>query len=380
MMMNSSNNTSHSADTGSTDVTKYLDIAAVAFAVLIAVLGICGNLIVIFVLKFRIQGPLSAYDTILLYLAANDLFCASVVPAVFVYGTLTEFRQWLTDEVGCKIVMSIMPVSISISQGLLIVISVERFKAITKPLQRQNLGHKMIAKVFVGIFLCGILLVLPGAYSYSIVVDEVYKTKTCTSPGSKRPFMLAFSAINLTKDLVCTFILAFSSHLISKEMQENARTQERLNASQPGHRSQLELSKLRSKMLRNIVAGFSICAVPLDAFQLCVYVSFQLLQSKITTVEYVWIRSINTVLYLLQVSSVVVNIFIYNRKYAPFRQLLQRLVTFPNFRRRTVSQTSSCELKTIRTMQDNPSFSSRNEENSFNIQSHRQSTSEFSKI
>ncbi len=323
-----SNNTTYSFDTQPNIVTKYIDIFAVVFAIIISISGIFGNLVVIYVLKFRIPGPLSSYDTILVYLAVNDLLCAASSPIVFAYGTLTKFREWLIGEIGCKVVMAILPVNISASQGLLVLISLERYKSLTKPLLRRHIGQKGVAKGFLCILFISFLLVLPQILAFTIIADERYHTKTCTSPGNKTLYMLAYSAFNLSKDLICTLVLASTGCLISKALKQNARRQERF--SQSRQKAELELSKRRSKVLRNIVIAFSFCAIPLDAFQLCFYTSFQILKNTISTNVYLWLRSTNTVLYLLQICSVVVNVFIYGRKYAPFDGLFKTASKIPN--------------------------------------------------
>ena len=110
--------------------------------------GTLGNAYVIFVFGCN-KNSRTSYETLLLILVVVDLCCSIFSPSLFIYGTLTKYKQWHFGEFGCKVIPSIFSLNVSVSQGILIMISIERYRNITNPLRCKVLPQKRLR-----IFIC----------------------------------------------------------------------------------------------------------------------------------------------------------------------------------------------------------------------------------
>ena len=310
-------------------ITQPLDIFALVFMGILFVLGVSGNLFTIYVLSFVKKTHLSAYDLMIVLLSISDLICAFIVPSMFGYGTITHFRRWDFGLIGCKILLSVLSINVTISQGILILMSTDRYLAIAKPFQRKVFSKKNAALYVLLAVLFAMLLATPKAYALELHYNRELSMETCNTPGSKNHLMLGYAAINLTRDIISTIVFAATGRKIYEALITNSSNMAQHGCMGTNIAVNISYVKQTHKMLRLMLIVFSICTIPLDAFQFCVYVYFQV-QLVIRSDVYYWIRSINTVLYLCQTSNAVVNVFIYGTRHRDFQPIFRRLSKMKN--------------------------------------------------
>ena len=305
-------------------ITEPLDIFALVFMAIIFILGVSGNLFTVYVISIVKKRSSSAYDLLVILLSISDLICVVIVPAIFAYGTITHFSSWVFGLIGCKVLLSVLPVNVTVSQGILILMSIDRYLAISKPFRRSGFS-KQSATIYVGVtIVIAVLLVSPRAYSLELNYDPSLATKTCTTPGSNNRLMLSYAIINFTRDIISTIVIAASGRKLYEALTTNSSNMAKYGYMGSNYAVALSYVKQTHRLLRLILIAFSICTIPLDAFQFCIYLYFQL-STSISSKVYVWIRSVNTVLYLCQTSNAVVNVFIYGTRHRDFKPVLRRI-------------------------------------------------------
>ena len=305
-------------------ITEPLDICALVLMAVIFILGVFGNIFTICVISHIKKRPSSAYDLLVVFLSISDLICVIIVPAIFAYGTVTHFRSWVFGIIGCKVLLSVLPVNVTVSQGILILMSVDRLNIISKPFRRDGFSKNSVTLYVAVTIVIAVLLVSPRAYSLELHYNPVLATRTCNTPGSYNQLMLSYASINFTRDIISTIVLAASGRKLYSALSTNSSNMAKFGYMGSNYAVTMTYVKQTHKLLRLILIAFSICTIPLDAFQFSVYLYFQM-NNTISSRAYFWIRSVNTVLYLLQTSNAVVNVFIYGTRHRDFKPVLRRI-------------------------------------------------------
>ena len=99
---------------------------------LIFVIGVAGNSLVIYVFA-RKQQRRSPMELMIIYLAITDLVASIINPFLYIYWHLTKFEQWHFGSFCCTLFPLLTTVSVTMSLGLILLITVERCKVITNP-------------------------------------------------------------------------------------------------------------------------------------------------------------------------------------------------------------------------------------------------------
>ena len=305
-------------------ITEPLDIFALVFMAIIFILGVFCNLLTVCVISFMKKSPSSTYDLLIISLSISDLLCVIIVPSIFAYGTITRFQSWAFGLIGCKILLSVLPVNVTVSQGILILMSIDRYLAISKPFKRNGFSKRNAFLCVAVTIVIAVLLVSPRTYALELHYNPKMSTKTCTTPGSSNIIMLSYACINFFRDIISTVILAASGRKLYNALMTSSSNMEKYGYTGSNYAASLSYIKQTHKVLRLILIAFSLCTIPLDAFQFCLYLVFQV-GTPISSDAYVWIRSVNSVLYLCQTSNAVVNVFIYGARHRDFKPVLRRL-------------------------------------------------------
>ena len=123
---------------------KALDLVAVVIMCGIFLIGVIGNLMVIYIFGVKPGKSRKRFESFLLTLGVIDLISSIIVPFPFVYLTVTDYQVWHFGKLGCKIIPSFLQISVTVSQGVLIMISYERYQAIVHPLSIRLTAKKII--------------------------------------------------------------------------------------------------------------------------------------------------------------------------------------------------------------------------------------------
>ncbi|XP_065058465.1 neuropeptide receptor 15-like [Rhopilema esculentum] len=303
---------------------KVFEYFIVCVAIPLSIVGILGNIAILYKFAYVKSVSRTQYETLLLALSVADLVCMVVTPNVFAYGTITRFRSWHGGTAGCKFVLSVLPMNVTVTQGLLIIISFQRYRALTKPLS-PFIFTKAKLIFWVGIcLLSALVFVSPYAYSLEVVSEPTHATMTCTTPGEKSNYLLAFASINVARDIITTAILSVTGLFTTKALNDTIDGIATRNSNESWKNSRIMSTIRVRKLLRNMITVFCFCTLPLDFFQFALYVAFKIL-GPIEVKIYEVLRNINTVLFLLQASNSAANIFIYARTHEDFKSWSKKI-------------------------------------------------------
>ncbi|XP_065065675.1 urotensin-2 receptor-like [Rhopilema esculentum] len=307
------------------NATAPLDIFALVCMFLLFVIGVCGNLFTIAILRFVKKGPATAYDLMLISLSVSDLVCVIVVPAMFAYGTLTNFQRWDFGMVGCKVLLSVLPINVTISQCILMLMSVDRYRVISKPFARNGITKSRTIVCVISFVFLGTLLAGPKFHALELHSVEGSSKQMCNPVGHKNLYTLSYAFTMFIRDIVSTTIIGITGRKIGTALVTNSNNLAKHGYMGTKMASRLDHVNSTRRMLRLMLVVFSVCTIPLDAFQLCFYIALQVDGASVNAQVFAWLRSVNTVLYLFQTSNAAVNVFIYGARHRDFRPVLERI-------------------------------------------------------
>ncbi|XP_055736068.1 C5a anaphylatoxin chemotactic receptor 1 [Salvelinus fontinalis] len=141
-------------------------LSALVFYGLVFLLGVPGNALVVWVTGFRM--PRSVTSLWFLNLALADLLCCLSLPLLMV--PLTMDQHWPFGPVACKLLKGLIYLIMYCSVLLLVLISLDRFLLVSRPVWCQNWRRPRKAGwVCVGVW----LLALLGSIPQFVYVKEV---------------------------------------------------------------------------------------------------------------------------------------------------------------------------------------------------------------
>ncbi|XP_066920859.1 succinate receptor 1-like [Clytia hemisphaerica] len=267
------------------------------------VFGILGNSIVIF--TFVRCKNRTLFEKRLVLLAMIDLMSSICVPPLFIYGTLTSFQGSILTEPVCIVWISSFPFSISVSQGVLLFISFERYYRIQNPFKKPL----KIRLYFIAVLVLAAIIVSPYA---STLTDKCY----VKDPRLRK----ATNLMNALRDFIAILAMCYFNYKIgqSYRCKNNnliIKTSSNKDLSQE-HRNNMRVYRTLIKM----VVVFSMLVLPYDLLHLAL--------SYFLSSFPAYLNPINTMLVVLQVSNSVGNVLIYS-------------ISDENFRRRLVESVKS---------------------------------------
>ena len=278
-------------------------------------LGVFGNLYVIAVFGYRKRRTRSRYESLLLTLATADLCCSLFTPVMFAYGTITRYKRWDFGWLGCKTILAVLPINVTISHGILLLISYERYRSVTMPLKQKMPTSKLVTWIGISV-VAAVIMASPYIYALEVVKDPLNAVNTCISPGEKTDAVFVYSVINLLRDVIASALMAIMSIRISKGLTRNSLscTVKKKELSRTASYKRLK------KMLAIIVGLFSICVIPVDIFQVGLYSSYYVVEHLKPNV-FAIILKVNTFLSILQASNSALSVIVYAKMHRDFRAL-----------------------------------------------------------
>ncbi|XP_066918333.1 probable G-protein coupled receptor 34 [Clytia hemisphaerica] len=250
-------------------------------------LGIIGNAVVLF--TFLKKRHRTVFEKRLVLLAIVDLVSSLCVPSLFIYGTLTHFHAPHLTEPVCKIWLSLFPMSVTISQALLVFISFERYHRIQKPFQRPY----QIKYVFLPILVISVALVSP----YTYTLKDFCRTQDMT-------YHKIYVILNVARDIISVLAMLYFNYRTGNCLNQN---QDSICVS---NHSNLKSKRIFRTLLKMVVV-FTILVTPVDFYQ------FSVLNLMSSFPPY--LNQVNTMLVVLQMFNSVANILIYSISDQNFR-------------------------------------------------------------
>ena len=324
-----------------------VDKIAICQCVFVFLTGALGNSLIVYILGWKKRKERNTYERFLLILSITDLLSSFIVPLLFMYGTITKFMQWDFGYVGCKILVSVLPITVTLSHGILILISYERYRATTNPLGSSF--RKFFINLWMLITLC-IAFLIVSPYAYSLTIDKDYGGGCLPSHFLSNQI---FALGSLLRDIIATIALIILSGKTTNAIRKSDTVR---SLSSINHR---RYSKRTKKMLTVLVCVFSTCVIPADLFQVGYYTyymvhgdplhnNYENVKIDFKTTELLVV--FNTFLQILQVSNSAWNIFIYSRMQKDVRRTIRVLfvkLRCSRVKRKTVNTlfTSSSRIK-----------------------------------
>lgn len=285
-----------------------IDLFTATMLVLLFFIGTIGNALTIWVFMIKKKRKRKRFELLLSVLAITDLFSSIFIPLLFLYGTLTKYKRWDMGYLGCKLISSLFPVSVSLSQGILILISYDRYRSMSNPFGNPIRGTFIGAWIAISLAISCVLS-LPYYHALELVSSPEYGINTCAPSPAKLDHIHLYSCGNILRDIIATVALVVLGVLTNRSLKSNQSTL--FSSLSAFNKRQRNANKAR-KMLIVVACVFSLCVVPLDLFQFMVYTLVKL-QVNISGSTYEGIIKANTLLMVLQVANSSTNFIIYSR-------------------------------------------------------------------
>ena len=287
------------------------DIIALILLSATFVLGVVGNSWVIYVFGFKNRGKRQRFEAFLLLLAMVDWSASALIPLSFMYLTITGMRSWHFGRFGCKVLPSLLQISITVSHGILILISWERYQALVHPFEARLKKRQVLAWISF-VFAIALALVAPYMYTLEVISNTKYHTQTCLPNTEKLSILMGFASLALFRDVVAMTIMVVVGYRMNKSLSE------RWNGCQYDRKA---FSARGRRMLRIVILVFILLTLPVDIFQVGVYGIFMTdAGHSLSRDTYRFISVTNTFLNILQTSNSITNVFIYSRMHSMFRE------------------------------------------------------------
>ena len=312
---------------------SYLNVAVMIVMIGILTIGVAGNTLVIYIFGIKSRKQITRFERFLLVLGLIDWISSFMIPLSFLYLTVTDFRDWHFGYGGCKVIPSLLQVSVTISQGVLIAISYERYHTLVNPFN-DKLSKYKLATWASFVLLMAFVLVAPYMETMKVHEDQYYRKKTCAPDNNMYDIIMLSASLNLFRDIVALCIMSFIGYRINQALikQHDKLTWEREKMSRKGR-----------KILRMVIIVFAVLTIPVDLFQV-VYYAVILSGISISPECFNIIVSVNTILNIVQTANSVVNVFIYSRVHQTFRLSSCEIWKKRRPRSQSFADTEMCEL------------------------------------
>ncbi len=149
------------------------------FLALISILGVLGNSLVLCVFCLQ-RKPCSVADVYLGNLAAADLIMLLCLP--FWTVTIAQEYQWNFSELLCKVICTAISMNYYCSILFLVLVSVDRYLALVKPMNPSKLRCPKFAKrICVVIWMVGFVFSLPTLLFRKVGILSIHRGR-CLLP------------------------------------------------------------------------------------------------------------------------------------------------------------------------------------------------------
>lgn len=223
---------------------------------IVFLLGVPGNGLVVWVTAFRMPNSVNAQW--FLNLAVADLLCCLSLPLLMV--PLAQDQHWPFGDLACKLLKGLFYMMMYCSVLLLVVISLDRFLLVTKPVWCQNHRHPRQARIVC--FVVWILALLGGSPQFALM--EAYKVSEtkmlCDSFYNGLGHAWAVLLTRSFLSFLLPFLIICASHWKVYLMTSSGR--------------QRDKSARTLRVILALVLSFFLCWMPLqivDVLQLVMY-------------------------------------------------------------------------------------------------------------
>lgn len=313
---------------------KLPGLKAIFYAIYICIfaIGICGNVLVCYVV-FRNKSMQTVTNYFITNLALSDiLLCTFAVPFTPLYMFM---RQWVFGRVLCHLVPYAQGVSVYISAFTLMSIAIDRFFVIIypfKPRLQVNYCYIIILSVWV---LAGLLTLPYGIFMDLIPTDSgVYCDEVWPFESSRKAFGFSTSILQFVVPFI---IITFCYMKVCIKLKNRAK-------SKPGAKSQKkeemerERTRRTNRMLITMVVIFGASWLPINIYNL-------IIDFYIPAARWPFLNVMFFVSHAAAMSSTCYNPFLYAWLNENFRK--EFMIVLPCFKAATVAQSNTMQKRAV---------------------------------
>jgi len=282
------------------------DIILICCFVVIFFVGVFGNLLVCYIFLMRNTRALTTMELLIVMLAAADLIASIFNPFMFIYWTVTFHKAWHFGDFGCKVLPSLTRITVTVSFGIIFIITIDRCVVICFPFRRNMKRNEVLMSV-----MGAIIFAIASELSYTIHI-EVNPMSTCQVPNSEMPgFVYPYLVFRILRDVVFLLIFTITVTLIYKNLYDK----EVLSTM----KEQRVVKKTKKIVIMLIIMAvvFILLVYPRDIFHIVFNISW-LGSSGIPYTKTV--LDLNSFLKVLHMCNSICNVFIYARLHGKFRR------------------------------------------------------------
>ena len=183
-------------------VAHFKDVLLFTLYALLILIGVTGNACICYIFGYRNNQIKTVTEILILYLAVFDFLASIFGPFIFMYWIITCSKRWHFGYIGCKILPLLSRIFVNISLGIILILAVDRYRAICSPFKGQFKKKYIHFAVFITIILS---LVCELQY---IAALHLGTNQCLVVPDNKVVYRKVSLAILFIRDL--TFICVFS--------------------------------------------------------------------------------------------------------------------------------------------------------------------------
>ncbi|XP_042357039.1 B2 bradykinin receptor-like [Plectropomus leopardus] len=191
-----------------------------AYMSIIFLLGVTGNSFVLFVFCLQKRRS-SVADIYLSNLATADLLMVSCLP--FWVATIINKFDWRFGKPMCRLISVVIGMNYYCSVLFLTLVSVDRYLALTRPLNQGRERRALLARVIcLGIWIVGILLSLPAILFRSVKFFPDLGIDACFIDYPNEGWRLRFNmTVKIVGFIIPVPIVSFCSYHITKVLRSS---------------------------------------------------------------------------------------------------------------------------------------------------------------
>lgn len=297
--------------TGTSKIYEWIDIFLLTAFCTVFIVGVIGNSLVCYFFRSG-RKKVARMGRLIFYLAITDLLASIVNPSLYAYWQITSRKKWHFGMIGCKVFPVLANCSITISLGIILLITIERCLVICRPF------HPHMKDACINVSLLAIVL-LSLACEIPLMIFSIIKPDgTCGVPNLLIDgFFFPSISIYIARDFIFLVTFITTALLIYLELynKEHVKTL----------KQQKDLRKNRKiiKLLIILATVFTVLVFPREILHITYMMSWKF-GTGIPYSE--TLRNINAAFKVLHMCNSACNIFIYAGLHSKFQRQLFRLI------------------------------------------------------
>jgi len=285
----------------------------IAFSIIL-LLGSIGNLLVIYVYGFTCRRRFVKFERLMLMLGIVDFIASVTNPMYYIYR-IANRGVWGIGGFSCKVIPALGPIFTGISLGVILIMAVDRDRAVSTPFKRQFHLNTIYKAVFLTI-VSSVLVTVPYMYHNRLNVNND-GTTNCIVDGDFA-YDVMIIVIFMLSDVI--FVVIFVMTTVRVFMKLGTKS-----SSSKGARVQKVRAREINRILKIILAMgimFVVCVFPRDLL----FIAFSLRRVFPPQIPYDEVIEVNITLKVLHTANSCVNVFLYSFLNEKFRAEVFRVL------------------------------------------------------